>query len=465
MNMKSFTSIVSTALNRTLLASVLAITPGVVTLVATSVAPNQTLIKFDVAEAQVKAKNKTFEPRRLPGVSQDFAKGLTEVGNQLQPPEPEKGGKAPDPNPRRALEILNGLARNKDKLNPYEQAQLYQFYAYAYYGLEDFKKARENFELVLRQSPNIPVSLEASTTLTIAQLYGNEENYRKALDMMLKWTDYVSEIKPEQYYLFGTLYYQLEDTQNAMLNINEAVRISEAEGKVPAESWYGLQRGLYFEREDYKNGVVVLEKLVRHYPKASYWRQLAQVYGILERDKQKLAALETAYLMGGVTSEKDLIILASYFLEAEVPYKAAKVLDKGINKDKSIEPTAKNLELLANSWRAAAEYNKSLVEMEKAARKSDDGNLLHTLATLYSLNDRYEDAIEAGNAALKKGKLKRRDQALLAIGNAELSLGKFDAAIKSFKEAAKDERSANLAKQYITFAEREKARVESLKQS
>lgn len=463
--MKSFTSIVSTALNRTLLASVLAITPGVVTLIATSVAPGQTLIKFDAAEAQVKAKNKTFEPRRLPGVSQDFAKGLTEVGNLLQPPEPEGGGKAADPNPRRALEVLNGLARNKDKLNPYELAQLYQFYAYAYYGMEDFKKARENFELVLRQAPNIPVSLEASTTLTIAQLYGNEENYRKSLDMMLKWTDYVSEIKPEQYYLFGTLYYQLEDSQNAMLNINEAVRITEAEGKVPAESWYSLQRGLYFEREDYKNGVVVLEKLVRHYPKASYWRQLAQVYGILERDKQKLAALETAYLMGGVTSEKDLIILASYFLEAEVPYKAAKVLDKGINKDKSIEPTAKNLELLANSWRAAAEYNKSLVEMEKAARKSDDGNLLHTLATLYSLNDRYEDAIEAGNAALKKGKLKRRDQALLAIGNAELSLGKFDAAIKSFKEAAKDERSANLAKQYITFAEREKARVESLKQS
>ena len=102
--------------------------------------------------------------------------------------------------------------------------------------------------------------------------------------------------------------------------------------------------------------------------------------------------------------------------------------------------------------------------MEKAARKSDDGNLLHTLATLYSLNDRFEDAIEAGNAALKKGKLKRRDQALLAIGNAELSLGKFDAAIKSFREAAKDERSNSLAKQYITFAEREKARVASLKQ-
>lgn len=463
--MKPLKSFVSAALNKTLLAAALTVTPGVMTLMATSVSPEQVAIRFDVVEAQVKAKNKTFEPRRLPGVSQEFAKGLTEAGNFLQPPEPENGGKAPEPNPRKALEVLNGLARNKDKLNPYEQAQLYQFFAYCYYGLEDYPKARQNFELVLKQVPNIPVSLEASTILTVAQLYGNEENYRKSLEMMLKWTDYVSEIKPEQHYLFGTLYYQLEDSQNALLNINEAVRVQEASGKVPQESWYSLQRGLYFEKEDYKNGVVVLEKLVRHYPKASYWRQLAQVYGILERDKQKLSALETAYLMGGVTAEKDLVILASYYLEAEVPYKAAKVLDKGINKDKSIEPTAKNLELLANSWRAAAEYNKSLTEMEKAARKSDDGNLLHTLSTLYSLNDRFDDAIEAGNAALKKGKLKRQDQVYLAVGNAELSLGKFDAAIKSFKEAAKDDRSKNLARQYISYAEREKARVASLKNS
>ena len=460
--MKPFKSVVSDTLNKTLLATLLAVAPGAATMLANSVSPGQSLIAFDVAEAQVKAKNKQFEPRRLPGVSQSFGKSLTEAGNLLQPPEDENG-KQPKPNPRKAIDVLDNLAKDKSKLNPYELAQLYQFYAYAYYGMENYKKAREYFERVLAQSPNIPVSLEASTTLTVSQLYGNEENYKKSLEMLLKWTDYVSEIKPEQYYLFATLYYQLEDSKNAILNINEAVRAQEAAGKVPAESWYSLQRGMYFEKEDYKNGALVLEKLIRYYPKASYWRQLAQVYGILNREKDKLSALETAYLMGGVTSEKDLIILASYFLEAEVPYKAAKVLDKGIYKDKSIEPTAKNLELLANSWRAADEFDKSLVEMEKAAKKSDNGNLLHTLATLYSLNDRFEDAVKAGQQALNKGGLKRKDQVYLAIGNAQLGLGKFDEAIKSFKEAAKDERSEKLAKQYISFSEKEKARVASLK--
>lgn len=466
--MKPFRAVVSTSLSKALLVSALVVAPGIITLASSAVAPGQTLIQFDVANAQVKAKNKTFEPRRLPGVSQDFSKSLSELSNLLQPPDPDDGSKPAAPNPRKALEVLNGLSRNKDKLNPYELAQLYQFYAYSYYGLEDFKRARENFEMVLKQSPNIPVSLEASTTLTIAQLYGNEENYRKSLDMMLKWTEYVSEIRPDQHYLFGTLYYQLEDARNAQLNINEAVRAQEAAGKVPQESWYSLQRGLYFEKEDYKNGVIVLEKLARHYPKATYWRQLAQVYGILEREKDKVSALETAYLMGGVTGERDLVILASYFLEAEVPYKAAKVLDKGINKDKNIEPTAKNLELLANSWRAAAEYDKSLVEMERAASKSSDGNLLHTLSTVYSMNDRFDDAIKAGNNALSKGSLKRRDQVYLTIGNAQMSLGKFDDAIKSFREAgksAKDDHTKKLVGQYVSYAERERARIATLKQN
>lgn len=457
--MKNMKTAVLGNVNKALLAGMLAVAPVLSTLVVDVVAPNQTFINLGQAQAQVvKAKNKQFESRRLPGVSQSFAKDLTEVANFLQPEE----GSGAEPNPRQAIQVLDRVARGQDKLNPYEVAQLHQYYAYAYYGIEDMRKAREHFEKVLAQSPNIPVSLEASTTLTLGQLYGQEENYKKALEFMLKWTDYVAEIKPDQYYVFASLYYQVNDMNSSLANINEAVRVVEAEGKVANESWYTFQRSIYFEREDYKNGVLVVEKLARHYPKASYWRQLAQIYAMLDRNQDKVSALETAYLMGGVTAERDLIVLAQYFLEAEVPYKAAKVLDKGINKDKTIEASAKNLELLANSWRAAAESSKSLVEMEKAAQKSDDGNLLHTLATLYSLNDRNEDAIKVGRQGLSKGGLKRPDQLQLTIGNAQLGLGRFDDAVKSFREAAKDSRSKGLAEQYINFAEREKQRMAAL---
>jgi tetratricopeptide (TPR) repeat protein len=458
--MKDIKAVVLSSLNKTLIAGVLTITPVLSVLVADTLVPGQSFVTLGMAHAQVKARNKTFEARRLPGSSQSFNKDLSEVSNFLQPPEDSTD----KPSPTKALEVLNRMTRGIDKLNPYETALLYQFTAYAYYGNEDYPRARQNFEKLLAQSPNIPVTMEAATVKTVAQLYQQEENYKKALELMLKWTDYVSEISPDEHYLFAALYYQLGDTNNALLNINEAVRAQEAAGKIPSESWYTFQRGIYFEREDYKNGVVVVEKLVRHYPKASYWRQLSQIYGLLNREKDKLGALEAAYVMGGVTAERELIVLASYFLEAEVPYKAAKVLDKGINKDKSIEPTAKNLELLANSWRAAAEYKKSLVEMEKAAQKSEEGDLLYTLATLYSSNDRYKDAVRVGKQALTR-KVRRPDQVHLTVGGAHLELGEFDEAVKAFKEAAKDERSKRLADQWTNYAQREKARIAALTES
>ena len=99
--------------------------------------------------------------------------------------------------------------------------------------------------------------------------------------------------------------------------------------------------------------------------------------------------------------------------------------------------------------------------MEKAAQKSEDGNLLHTLAMLYTANDRYKDAVRVGRQALGRS-VRRADQVHLAIGSAYLELGEFDEAVKSFKEAAKDERSQKLANQYAAYAEREKKRIATL---
>lgn len=458
MKIKLLKSAVIGTFGKAVLASSLFVAPVASVQLAEALAPGQKFLSGAQAFAQVKAGNKTFEPRRLPGVSQSFAKDLMEVSNFLQPPE-ESGEK---PNPDRALEVLNRVSRGIDKLNPYEVAQLHQYYAYTYYGKEDYRRALQSFEKVIAQSPNIPLSMEGSTYLTLAQLYGQEENYKKALELMIKWTDYVSEIRPDQHYVFASLYYQVNDMNSALANVNEAVRVTEAAGNVPAEAWYNFQRSMYLEREDYPNALKVLHKLARHYPKASHWTQMAQLYAMLNKDKEKLAALEAAYLMGGVTNERQLVVLASYFLEADAPYKAAKVLDKGINKDKTIEPTSRNLELLANAWRAAQEYSKSLVEMEKAAQKSENGNLLHTLASLYNSNDRYKDAIRVAKQALTKGGLNRPDQVYMVIGAAHIELGEFDEAIKAFNEAAKDKRGERLGRQWASYAQRERDRIAAL---
>lgn len=450
---------VSIALSRTLLAGVIAVSPLLVGKAINAIAPGT--VEISSAMAQVKAKNKhAGEQRKFPNVTESFGKKITEAANYLQPQD-----ESVKPDPKKAMQLLNEMAANTAKANAYELVLLHQYTGYAHLGNENYAKAIESFNKMLAQTPNMPVATEASTIRIVGQLYSQIDNPKKALETLLKWTEYSDTIKPEDSYMFSTLYYQLEDSKNALLNINEAVKNQEAAGKVPAESWYVLQRGLYFDKEDYKSGLVVLEKLIKHYPKAQYWKQLSQVYYVVERPKDSLNALETCYLMGGLTTDKDIIRLASMFLEAEVPYKAAKVLKKGIYTDKIVEPNAKNLKLLADSLRLAQNAKESLVEYEKAAEKSTDGDLIIGLAQAYLATDKFKEASKWGRQALKAGKLKRVDHANLTVAQAEFELKNFDEAVKFFKEAGKDARSSKVAIQWVTFSEKEKARLEALAQN
>jgi tetratricopeptide (TPR) repeat protein len=168
-------------------------------------------------------------------------------------------------------------------------------------------------------------------------------------------------------------------------------------------------------------------------------------------------------LMGGLTSEKDLLNLSYLYLDAETPYKAVKVLRKGIYTDKAIEPTAKNLKLLADSLRLSQDAKDSLVEYEKAAQKSQDGELIIGLAGAYLANDKFKEASKWGRDALSKSGIKRVDQANFVVAQAEFELKHFDEAIKYFKAAGKDARSTKTANQWIAFAEREKAKFDLAK--
>lgn len=447
---------VSVVLNKTLLATFLVASPVLVSFTANTINPSQTLFVSGVAQAQVKAKNKQFEKRTIPTVGESVGKKLQEAYDFLQPP-PDKG----KPQPKRVIEIMTSIPTGK--LNPGEWSKIHQLSAYAYAAQENYPKAIESFNKLLALSPNITVADEQSTLLILSQLYGATDNPKKALESMLKWTDYVAEIKPEQYNLFATLYYQVEDKKNALANINEAVKLQEQAGKVPSESWYNLQRGLYLEEENYKAALVVIDKLVINYSKPGYWKTMSQLYGILEKPTQRIAALEACYLMNGLDNEKDLTSLAALFWENEAPYKAAKVMEKGIYTDKLIEPNAKNLKFLADVLRAAREDKKSLVEYEKAAQKSTDGDLILGLAEMYMLNDKYKDASKWAKEAIAKN-VKRADRANMTVGQSEYELKNFDTAITYFQRAAKDERSKKFALQWIAAAEREKKKAEIAKQ-
>ena len=155
--------------------------------------------------------------------------------------------------------------------------------------------------------------------------------------------------------------------------------------------------------------------------------------------------------------------MAYLYLNAEVPYKAGKVMDKGL-KDGSIEGKSKNWEIAGSAWRQAQELDKSIPAMEKAAEKSDTGELCGGLGNIYLDGDEFKKAISAINKGLSRGGVKRPDTARLVLGMAYFNDKQYDKAREAFKAAGRDERSAKYAEQWIKYMDTELERQRKLQE-
>jgi tetratricopeptide (TPR) repeat protein len=401
-----------------------------------------------IAQAQQQQPDQR-ETRRTPALSNAVYEKLSAVQTLVDEKKYQE-----------AINTLNGMTGGRNAPNSYELANIYNMYAFIYYSQENYAKALEYYRKVIEQ-PDIPVAMEDGTRYTIAQLYFVQEKWREGIQMLQEWVKTQEKVNADVYVLFAQGYYQLEQYDNALTNAEKAVAMVRAEGKQPREQWLGLLRYLYWEKKQYDKAIEILEELATHFSKRDYWLQLSQMYGEAQQERKQLAAIDAVYVSGEMEREQEIVTLAYLWLAQEVPYKAGKILEQGI-KEKKVEPTARNLELLANAWRAAQETDKAIPAMEQAAQKSDKGELWAALGNIYLDKEENKKAIDAVRAGLQKGGLRRPDNAWLVLGMAYFNLQQFDEARRAFNNAAKDNRSSSYAKQWLEFIDKEEERIKSL---
>lgn len=361
-----------------------------------------------------------------------------------------------------ALKVLRDMEDDTGKraLNSYELANLYNLFAFVYYSQEDYEGALGAYRKVVSQA-DIPLAMEINTRYTIAQLYFVQEKWREGIDALNAWFKVADTPSAQAYILLGQGYYQLKDYDSALKNTLIAVNLYKDKGKVPKEQWYSLLRFLYFEKNNMPKTIETLRELLVNYPKKQYWVQLSHMYSEVKEDKKQLAAMETAYVQDMLVKDREQVTMAYLYLNADVPYKAARVLEKGV-KNKTVEPSSKTLEILGNSWRQAQEVKKSIPVMEEAASKSDKGELYTRLGSVYLDNEQYKKAIDAIVKGLKRGGVKRPDNANLVLGMAYFNTKQYSQARKAFKAAAKDDRSKKYADQWIKYMDNEISRQKKL---
>ena len=430
-----------------------------VPVVATQVAVSQLQAELgwqplSAASAQEKKGPDTRETRRTPALRNNVYEKLAAA---------QEAAEAKDLNG--AASILDGMISSggKNALNSYELANVYNLYAFIHYSREDYAKALKAYEQVVAQ-PDIPIAMEINTKYTIAQLYFVQEQWQKGINALLEWFAVTDSPNANAYVLLAQGYYQTKDYDKALQNVEKAIRMYKAEDKLPKEQWYNLARFLYFEKNDVKNTVATLEQLLTYYPKKEYWVQLSHMYGEQKKESLQLAAMDTAYVQKMLDKGTEQVTMAYLYLNGEIPYRAAKVMEKGL-KDGSIQATSKNYEITASAWRQAQELDKAIPAMEEAAAKSDDGELYARLGNIYLDSDRNKEAITAINKGLSRGGVKRPDTARLVLGMAYFNTKQYDKAREAFQAAGRDERSAKYAEQWINYLDSELERQAKLQDS
>jgi len=373
------------------------------------------------------------------------AQELTEAGNHAE-----------------ALAELDVL-KNRGRISGYGKAQMWNFYAFIYASKEDYVNAIRAYTEVIAIEET-PEALALQAKYTIAQLNFQLEKFDLCIKYMNEWLVSIVKATPTAHIMLAQAHYQLKDYNNALINVDKAITLETRAGRKVKENWLRLKSALYYDKGDYANTAKTYEQLVQLYPKTNYLKQLAGMYGELGKDNRRLAVFDSIYLNGNLKKSGDILNLAYMYLGQDVPYKAAKIIEKGMN-DKIIERNQKNVETLGNAWAQANQHDKAIPVLEEAAKLSDEGKLFARLAGVYFDAGDYQKAANAAKKAAEKGGLKNPGNNFLLMGMSYSNIKKHHKALQAFRSAKKTKAILRDARAWEKHTLREIKLIEDLEKS
>ena len=414
---------------------------------------------FEGAQSQAadgRSAEKKKKTRRVPSISESIFKKLGEAQELMDAKEYGL-----------AEQFLKDMLNRSKKYNGNELGNIHNMLGYIAFLKEDFKAAIYAYEQVLAQGEDVTEGLEVTTLYTIAQLSFVVENYQDALDYMELWISKADNPGPEPRIFMGQVYYQMKDYPNALIQIQNGIRIAQERGTKVKENWWALVAFLFYEKEDFQGYTDTMKILVRDFPKRDYWIRLAGIYGQEGQERLQLNTLQAAYAGDYFETETDFTNLAGLLMQREAPYKAAKVLRDGLDRE-IVKRSDRNLQSYGQAWQLAQEVDEAIPVFEEAAKLSDDGKIYERLAYLYMEDDQYKQCVTSAQGALDKGGLRKLQTMYIVKGMCEYNQNQLKTARKSFvscrSESRKDKDNNNvrICAQWITFIDRESTRQAQL---
>ena len=227
-----------------------------------------------------------------------------------------------------AYQKLNDMLERSRGGN-YLEAIIYQLLGQVQWARENFDEALTGFEKAVSLNA-LPDLTHYSLMYQISQLYYMQDRFDDSLKSLDLW---MCKVPPENvtataYILKASLYAAKEDWKNVVPPVEKAISMADE----PKEGWYLLKLAAHHEVEDKPSALETLEIMINYWPdKKVYWIQLSNVNFQLENDDEALAVAVLAYRKNLLDKQTDFLYLSNMYSLREVPFKAAAVLQDGID--------------------------------------------------------------------------------------------------------------------------------------
>ena len=359
-----------------------------------------------------------------------------EVGNPLKAAE----GMIRSRNARAALAEV-AKAEAVPNRTPYENLLIQQVKGSAANAAGDYDTAISAFETVLN-SGRIQGAQAAELEKAIAVAYYQKKEYAKSAQWSQRYFKSggndagIRQMLVQSYYLS-----------------NDCGAVSRmVSGERAREDELQMLLNCYQRDKDTAGYVATMEKLVVAYPKKEYWSDLLSR---MEKkpgfsDRLSLHVYRLKLATGNMNGTNDYMEMAQLALQAGVPAEAKQVVDKGyevkaLGTGKEAERHQRLRDLVA----------RNLAEAEKAraaAEQSDDGNELVKVGMNYVFEGKGDKGVALIEQGIKKGGLRRPEDAKLTLGEAQLMTGHKNRGVQTLRGVHGTDGTADIARLWVLNA-------------